>query len=207
MTRHRTSSSEAPLLAWGDAIRANRIAAARRRSALLRHAGSTGLLIALLGTTLVSTPAPRLVWNASASAPLGLYLVRPGKPVVVKGMVVSHLPSPWRDVAAERGYLPAHIPLVKRVAAGPGDSVCAAANHIEINARPVAARLAADARHRSMPWWTGCRTLRAGQYFLLMEDTPNSFDGRYFGITGEKDIVGPARLILPARDLPWRHWR
>jgi len=46
-----------------------------------------------------------------------------------------------------------------------------------------------------MPWWQGCRTLIEGEYFLLMADVPDSFDGRYFGITGNADLVGQAHLL------------
>jgi type IV secretory pathway protease TraF len=46
-----------------------------------------------------------------------------------------------------------------------------------------------------MPRWQGCIRLRSGQYFLLMTDSPASFDGRYFGISTASDIIGPAWLI------------
>ena len=45
-----------------------------------------------------------------------------------------------------------------------------------------------------MPRWTGCRRLSGGEYFLLM-DSPLSFDGRYFGVTQRKDLVGRAVLL------------
>ena len=45
-----------------------------------------------------------------------------------------------------------------------------------------------------MPAWTGCHELAAGEYFLLM-DSPDSFDGRYFGLTRREDLVGRAVLL------------
>lgn len=150
-----------------------------------------------LGVTIVAPPAPRLVWNVSASAPRGLYLVGDPEGVGVGDMVIAHVPGRWRPLAALRRYLPANVPLVKRVAAGPGDIVCAADKSILVNGRRIAERRAVDALGRRLPWWTGCVALGEGALFLLMDD-PASFDGRYFGPTEGGDIVGGARLIWRA---------
>jgi len=140
-------------------------------------------------------PAPRLVWNTSASAPLGLYWVRPEVPVAKGDMVIARTPAAVRHLAAARRYVPANVPLVKRVAGVVGDRVCAAGTLLSVNGRQVAVRRAADGQGRAMPWWQGCRTLIEGEYFLLMADVPDSFDGRYFGITGNADLVGQAHLL------------
>ena len=42
--------------------------------------------------------------------------------------------------------------------------------------------------------WSGCRLLGGGEYFLLMDDRL-SFDGRYFGVTQGKDLLGRAELL------------
>lgn len=162
----------------------------------------------LVCATMMTDPDPRLVWNASASAPLGLYLVRPGAHVKKGQMVIARLPFFYRIMAAQRRYLPERVPLVKRIAAGPGDRVCARADTITVNGTVVAKRLAADAHQRSMPWWNGCTLLQEGQVFLLMAEHSGSFDGRYFGVSEKRDIVGPARLILPASSLSFSSvWR
>lgn len=140
-------------------------------------------------------PAPRLVWNASASAPVGLYVVRPGAPVAKGDMVIARTPIAVRRLAAVRRYLPENVPLVKRVAAATGDRVCAVGMAVSVNGRRVAVRRAVDGQGRAMPWWHGCRTLKAGETFLLMADVPDSFDGRYFGITGKADLVGKTHLL------------
>ncbi|MBY0565718.1 MAG: S26 family signal peptidase [Hyphomonadaceae bacterium] len=45
----------------------------------------------------------------------------------------------------------------------------------------------------TLPTWTGCRTLR-DEVFLL-GDTPDSFDGRYWGPTSVELIEGAWRAI------------
>lgn len=144
---------------------------------------------------MVFPPAPRLVWNASASAPVGLYWMRPGARIAKGDMVVARTPRPFRRLAAERLYLPENVPLVKRVAGVEGDRICAVGDAILVNNRKAVTRLARDGQGRAMPWWQGCRTLGQEQYFLLMTAVPGSFDGRYFGVTDKVDIVGRAQLL------------
>ena len=189
MSARRTSSGDAPLFAWGEALRA-----AKRTRRLRVAALATGAGVLALGATIVAPPAPRLLWNVSASAPIGLYRVAPGKRAAVGELVVARVPLPWRRLAAVRGYLPQNVPLVKRVAAVAGSEVCASGAVILVDGRAVARRVRQDARGRAMPWWRGCVRLSDGQQLLLM-DAFASFDGRYFGVTEGSDIIGRAVLI------------
>ena len=163
----------------------------RRRLALLALIGT---MAALLTSSMLWKPPVLLVWNASASAPTGLYRLRPKAPVRRGDLVIAWTPGPARELAARRHYLPANVPLVKRVAAAPGDELCAAASTVLINRRPVATRQRVDGARRPMPWWNGCRHLGPSEYFLLME-SPGSFDGRYFGVTRREELVGQAVLL------------
>lgn len=140
-------------------------------------------------------PSPRLAWNASASAPIGLYTVRSKYALSPGDMVIARVPVTYRRLAAIRHYLPENVPLVKRIVAAPGDTVCARGTEIIVNGRRAARRLSYDANSRPMPWWRGCVTLRRGALFLLMTDSPASFDGRYFGPTEARDIIGKARPL------------
>lgn len=136
-------------------------------------------------------PIPRLVWNVSASAPVGLYAVGGRGDIASGDLVIARVPARWRMLAAQRRYIPANVPLVKHVAAVSGDKVCAHGRQLVVNGYPVATRRLVDGAGRPMPWWEGCTVLRGRAVFLLM-DAPGSFDGRYFGVTGAYDIVGRA---------------
>lgn len=182
-----TDRSDLPLFLWGDTLRAAR----RRRVRLRRRAGAVAIGIVCLAATITVPPLPRLVWNASASAPRGLYAVTRGAPLARGDMVIAWAPPGPRALAAKRHYLPRNVPLVKRVAALPGDRVCAIGGFIFVDGRGVAARRARDAAGRPMPWWRGCATLKDGALLLLM-DAPASFDGRYFGPTSPDQLVGKA---------------
>jgi conjugative transfer signal peptidase TraF len=190
VSRRRTQRADAPLLAWGDALRAAKIR--RRRLGRRTAAVATGAAI-LIGSA-AFPPAPRLVWNASASAPIGLYAVAPASLAEPGDMVIARVPEPFRRLAATRHYLPINVPLVKRVAAAVGDEVCALGQKIFVNGRWAAARRIVDGAGRIMPMWSGCVRLRGRQLFLLT-DAPASFDGRYFGVTEGPEIVGKARLL------------
>lgn len=177
-----------PLFAWSAELRRT----AHRRRRLGRRALVTALGIALVGATIVAPPAPRLVWNVSESAPIGLYQVVPGAPLSRGDMTVAWTPDPYRSLAAERRYLPVNVPLLKAVAASPGERICAIGESLYVSGRWTARRLAHDGAGRPMPMWTGCQTLGEDQYLLLMTGSAASFDGRYFGPIRASQIVGKA---------------
>ena len=147
----------------------------------------------MIGLAALGRPAPLVIYNASASAPVGFYRVLPADPLRRGDFVLARTPASVRRLAAERHYLPATVPLVKRVAALSGDTVCAVNHVITIDGRPVADQLAADRLGRPLPAWTGCRTLGPGEIFLLMSGVPDSFDGRYFGPIPASAVIG--RLV------------
>ena len=182
-----------PLSRWGEEIRRTRVAQREQRSRSATAAIAAFAVAALLAG-LLWQPRPLLVWNASASAPLGLYLVTSPDHLRAGEMVIAWTPEPARSLAAERRYLPSNVPLVKRVVAVAGDRVCAAGTAIRVNGRHAGSRREVDGAGRPMPAWTGCHDLAAGEYFLLMEK-PDSFDGRYFGVSGREDLVGRAVLL------------
>jgi conjugative transfer signal peptidase TraF len=190
MPEHR----DLPLFRWGEELRRRPLAqrADRRR---MFAAAAAAAAIAALTATLFWPPRPLLLWNASASSPIGLYLLQSSIGVRPGDMVVAWPPEEARALGAERRYFPYNVPLVKQVAAAAGDRVCAVGEAIFVNGRLETLRRTADPSGRQMPWWTGCDTIPQGDLFLLTPGVPNAFDGRYFGMTASDLILGRARLI------------
>ncbi|WP_242129822.1 S26 family signal peptidase [Sphingobium sp. Sx8-8] len=150
---------------------------------------------------------PRLLWNASASASIGLYRLHPGDTPIV-GDMVAYRPSPaLARFMAGRHYLPVGVPLLKHVAARPGATICRHDAAVTIDGRTVVVARAIDSHGRPLPVWRGCHVLQADQLFLL-NTAPDSLDGRYFGPVPASGLIGRATPILtrdtPEAPLRWR---
>lgn len=89
------------------------IAERLRRRRRLAVAALIGCAAVPLTASIVWKPPVLLLWNASASAPVGLYHVHNGEPLHRGDMVVAWTPEPVRTLAARRHYLPANVPLVR----------------------------------------------------------------------------------------------
>jgi conjugative transfer signal peptidase TraF len=146
-----------------------------------------GAVVALAMT--VTPRRPLLIYNASASAPVGFYALTPEAQLHRGELVLASIPIWARKFAAERHYLPLNVPVVKRIAALSGDKICADADAVSINGRTRAIRLKADSVDRPLPIWTGCKQLGPRDVLLLMPHK-DSFDGRYFGPVSASQISG-----------------
>ncbi len=117
-----------------------------------------------------------IIYNPSPSIPRGFYIHDSRAPV--RGAIVTVRAV---DVAPRyarlRNFTDLDDRFIKRVAAMDGDTVCADADVVTVNGEQRVRRAVQDSAGRTLPTWTGCRTLR-GEVFLL-GDTPDSFDGRY----------------------------
>ncbi len=193
MTRRSKRPAHLPLLAWSDAQAARAAGKAQFRRELSWLVAVTGLLLVV--SSIIHPPKPVLVWNASPSATVGLYYVDADAPIAPGDMVVAWAPAAARRLAAARHYLPANVPLVKRVAAAEHDVVCGSDDEIIIDGGWNVMRRRTDTQGRPMPRWQGCHVLQGGELFLLMEEHPDSFDGRYFGVSEPDDVIGKATLI------------
>ena len=138
---------------------------------------------------------PLLVWNASASAPIGFYAVHPAGALAVTDLILARPPELLAEWLATRGYLPKGALLIKRVAALPGQNVCRTDFTISVDGSAVAEANARDHAGRDLPRWSGCFVLRSDEVFLLNWDHPASLDGRYFGALPADAIVGRAQPI------------
>ena len=151
-----------------------------------------GVSVTLLSASVFSLPE-KLIWNRTNSAPIGLYWLSDG-PLTLNRWAVVSADSADALWAQQRGYIGQDWPLIKRVRGLPGDRICRENDSILINDMIVAEALRADSFGRELPVWAGCFMLREDEVFLLNEH-PNSLDGRYFGVTRLSDIAGSAILL------------
>jgi conjugative transfer signal peptidase TraF len=151
----------------------------------------------LAGTAAAAAPAVwrpdvRLVYNASASAPLGWYLIRPAMTPRVGDYVLATLQAPAAALAAERGYLPAGVPILKQVGAIAGQHVCITGDALLIDGTPFGRLRRNDSNGRALTGWPQCRRLSNGELMLLSTTNPASFDSRYFGPVSQSAVRGKA---------------
>lgn len=144
------------------------------------------LLSMLAGAALIVSPvvtghAPRFIWNASASVPIGLYSVAPAQSIEVGDLVAVLPPDNLAAFLDRRGYLPRGVPLIKRVLALPGTEVCRHGATIIAYDHAYGEALTRDRLGRDLPQWQGCRVVAEGEVFLMNWEAPDSLDGRYFG--------------------------
>lgn len=138
---------------------------------------------------------PRLMWNGSASAPMGLYwLQAPGK-LKVGDLVADRSPTALARYMAARRYLPLNVPLLKYVGAIAGQTACRHGLLVTIDGRNIATALATDHANWPLPVWQGCHRLKAGEVFLLNQASGESFDGRYFGVATLTSVTARARPL------------
>lgn len=162
------------------------------------RAAPVALMLAGLGLIAVPTVAgwqPRIIWNASASVPLGLYIAAAADDIALGDLVLVRPPETLAAFLAERGYVARGVPLLKHVAALPPQVVCAEGTEITVDGETVAHRRMADRLGRVLPTWHGCRALEADDVFLLNAAEPNSLDGRYFGPLPRTSIVARLRPV------------
>ncbi|MBZ9886109.1 S26 family signal peptidase [Mesorhizobium sp. CA10] len=146
---------------------------------------------AIVAPAAVEMP-PLLVWNASASAPLGLYAIRRMAVPTAGALAIIEPPETVARFAAERGYLPLGVPMLKHIEALPGQEVCRVAGVITVNGLAVGVALERDGKGRALPDWQGCRTIVAAEIFVMNRNVQDSLDGRYFGPFPMGSIVGRA---------------
>ena len=136
---------------------------------------------------LALAPKPLLVWNMTASAPLGLYRRAVG--ALQKGdWVLVWPPQQATNLAAQRGYLPQRVPMVKRLQAQGGDIICRSGRVVSVNGETRAIALLRDRMGRKLPTWNGCTRLQSDQ-ILVLTTPPDSFDSRYFGAIPRADVI------------------
>ena len=148
---------------------------------------ATGLLFSTFGGT-----APHYIWNASNSVPIGLYRVQPAAQLAVTELVALQPPDLLAAFLDLNGYLPAGVPMLKRVLALPGQTVCRKGLKIAVNGVDVGDAHERDGRGRPLPAWQGCRVIADGDIFVMNWQSADSLDGRYFGPLPVSAVIGRA---------------
>ena len=137
----------------------------------------------------------QIVYNPSDSVPRGWYRIGPADSLQVGSIVLARLPVQAAALAAQRGYLPAGIPLLKRIGAVAPQQVCIDGLSVRTDDVAVAAVMHADGRGRPLSVWPQCRHLVHGELFLLSSTNPASFDSRYFGPILASSVIGNAQPL------------
>ena len=174
----------------------------------LAYAFATTAAVSLLGIATIASFAPKLIWNASASTPIGLYAIgAPGR-LDVTDLVAVRAPEPLATFLSDGGYLPRGVPLIKHVAALPGQRVCRIGLAITVDAVPLGDALDHDRRGRPLPTWRGCRVVADDELFLMNWDVRDSLDSRYFGSLPANSVIGRATPLYTDEDGDGRFvWR
>jgi conjugative transfer signal peptidase TraF len=153
----------------------------------------------LLGSIVV-TPSPLYIWNSSDSVPVGLYRLRPASDYHVTQLLAVRPPEPLATFLDLNGYLPSGVPMLKRVLAIPGQTVCRSGSRISVDGIELGKAQERDGRGRPLPVWQGCDVVGEGELFLMNWQSADSLDGRYFGLTPSTAVIGQAHPVWTRED-------
>jgi conjugative transfer signal peptidase TraF len=153
--------------------------------------------IAVLGvrSAALRPSPPRLIWNASGSVPIGLYAAHPAGALQVGELVIATPPEYLAEFLEERRYLPKGVPLLKRILALPGQTVCRSGRALTVDGAAMGEALKRDHLGRPLPVWQGCHRVADGEVFLMNRQAEDSLDGRYFGVLPAVTIIGRAEPL------------
>jgi len=168
----------------------------RRVCVLLTALGAIGAV----ALSIVVEPPRILLWNASASVPVGLYALDATDRRYVSELVAVIPPEPLATFLADGNYLPRGIPLLKHVLALPGQTVCRDGLMVTVDTVATGVARERDARGRPLPTWHGCRAIGLGELFLMNWQSADSLDGRYFGPIPASAVIGRAHRVWTKED-------
>lgn len=157
---------------------------------------ATVLSSSTLGTSAFVDLPKTVIWNASASAPIGLYSLQAAGSIDVTDLVAIVPPPPTAQFMAARGYLPIGVPMMKRILALPGQTVCRQGLDIMVYDATVGRARERDSADHEMPVWQGCHTIGDDELFVMNWDVPDSVDSRYFGPFPRGSVIGRALPVF-----------
>jgi conjugative transfer signal peptidase TraF len=150
------------------------------------------LVAGVLISTIGEKPSPHYIWNLTPSVANGLYAVQPPGLLRVAALVVARPPEPLATLLDRGGYLPRGVPLLKRIFALSGQTVCRTGTIITVDGIAASPARERDGRGKLLPNWQGCHVIAADEVFLMNWNHPDSLDGRYFGPLPRDAVVARA---------------
>jgi conjugative transfer signal peptidase TraF len=160
-------------------------------------------LVVFTGTAVASAGCCGLRLNLTNSVPVGLYLIsdRPDAP-----LIEFCPPEPFGTLSRARGYrealrfgCPAGAkPLLKPVAAKPGDVVSMSSTGMAVDGKriPHTAPQHLDSAGRPIPAWpSGVYEVQNGMLWVASSFNSHSFDSRYFGPVPESAVLHHLRPL------------
>lgn len=149
-----------------------------------------GAALALAALVMNGAEQDVVLFNHSPSVPVGFYIRESGDPA--RGMFVTvraHDVAPIE--AAAHLYDDEGDRFIKRLVAVAGQHVCSDGRVLRVDGVPVAT---VQNRAGVPQGWVGCRTLASSE-ILLLGDSADSFDGRYWGPIPDDLIEGVWRPL------------
>jgi type IV secretory pathway protease TraF len=116
-----------------------------------------GVALVLAGS---ENETPSYVWNGSGSVPIGLYRLQPVERLSVTDLVAIRPPEPLATFLDFNGYLPIGAPMLKRILALPGQTVCRTRLTITVDDIEVGHARERDGRGRPLPAWQAAAFFR-----------------------------------------------
>jgi conjugative transfer signal peptidase TraF len=145
-------------------------------------------------------------FNITPSEPAGIYELVPGG--AGRG-ALALLEQPRGSAASTlRRYIPAKLPLVKRVAAIPGDMVRIDSDGVYVNGKrwPDSVPLLHDDEGRALnPYPFGVYRVAAGRLWV-MSNHPRGLDSRYFGPVPAASVISRLEPLLTWTSAPLAQW-
>lgn len=126
-----------------------------------------------------------VVYNRSASIPLGLYLLKSVSPAEVKKGDIGCFTYEAPQWAQERKYFPPGYRLCKPVLAGPGTSYSIQDGRLHVDGKDVGGFAPKDLNGRTLPVALDAQGLvPQNSWMMIASEHDNSFDSRYLGLIG-----------------------
>jgi len=162
-------------------------------------------LIALLVFIGVVVYSQGLRYNFTPSFARGFYLIQDSAAPYKQGELVIFCPpdNPAFKLASEREYVTRGLcgagdyrPMMKRVIGVEGDTVIISDEDVRVNGTRIdnSTIMTHDSKGRPIAAFEG-GIVPKGSLFLMSNENPNSYDGRYFGFVEQGQIIGTIKPL------------